>query len=67
MAYPHDTSLPRQPDIYTEEAAETISYNDKADFANNLKQLQPEQIGLVVHMIQNSSPSAFIEVGDGRY
>jgi hypothetical protein len=38
-------------EIYQEEQIETIHYNDKVDFSNNLKQLQPEQVGLIVHMI----------------
>lgn len=54
-------------DVFTEEAAESISYNDKVEFANNLKQLQPEQVGAIVHMIQNSSGSALTEVDKERY
>lgn len=55
------------PHVYQDDQQEQITYNDKVEFANNLKQLQPEQIGLIVHMIQNSCPSAFIEVDKEKY
>ncbi|CAD8082616.1 unnamed protein product [Paramecium sonneborni] len=54
-------------DVYQEEPQEQVTYNDKVEFSNNLKQLAPEQIGLIVHMIQNTSPNAFIEIEREKY
>lgn len=54
-------------DVYQEEPQEQVSYNDKVEFSNSLKQLQPEQIGLIVHMIQNTCPNAFVEIDREKY
>ncbi|CAD8171690.1 unnamed protein product [Paramecium octaurelia] len=54
-------------DVYQEEPQEQVTYNDKVEFSNNLKQLAPEQIGLIVHMIQNTSPNAFVEIEREKY
>ncbi|CAD8092949.1 unnamed protein product [Paramecium sonneborni] len=54
-------------EVYQEEPQEQVTYNDKVEFSNNLKQLAPEQIGLIVHMIQNTSPNAFIEIEREKY
>ncbi|CAD8094714.1 unnamed protein product [Paramecium sonneborni] len=54
-------------DVFQEEPQDLVSYNDKVEFSNNLKQLAPEQIGLIVHMIQNTSPNSFVEIEGEKY
>ncbi|CAK95016.1 unnamed protein product (macronuclear) [Paramecium tetraurelia] len=50
-----------------EDTQQTISHNEKVEFSNNLKQLNPDQIGGIVQIIQTNSPSAFIVVNKERF
>ncbi|CAD8168286.1 unnamed protein product [Paramecium octaurelia] len=45
----------------------TISHSEKVEFSNILKQLNPDQIGALVQIIQTGSPSAFVVVSKERF
>ncbi|CAD8090052.1 unnamed protein product [Paramecium sonneborni] len=54
-------------EVVQEETQQTISHNEKVEFSNNLKQLNPDQIGALVQIIQTNSPSAFVVVSKERF
>ncbi|CAD8103581.1 unnamed protein product [Paramecium sonneborni] len=54
-------------EVAQEETQLTISHNEKVEFSNNLKQLNPDQIGALVQIIQTNSPNAFVVVNKERF